>query len=179
MSRTPGSHFTDQSLFGSFSPREGRTPHVVPYRDLNAGLAGALGGDDLADFIEQQLCRVGLLQKFVVLVLIEAAFEENGARVARGEDHRSAGMLFDKTLEEFGAAHPWHHHIGKEQIELTIILLGDLQGFDSIARGEDVEAVLAQDEIGEFAQDFFVLGEQNDRRFAADAEVTDRGGWFA
>ena len=109
------------------------------------------------------------------VAFLKAAFEENGSRVAGGEDDWGAGVFFGKLLEEFRAAHSWHHHIGKEQVEFPIVLFGEFQRFDSIAGGEDVEAMLAQDEIGEFAQNFFVFGEENDGWFAAMAEVADGG----
>src|SRR5687768_15275952 len=71
-------------------------------------------------------------------------------------------MFLRELFVKFGAVHLRHHHIGEENIELSIKLVRHAHRFGSVARGEDVEAVLAENQICEFAENLFILRDQDD-----------------
>lgn len=115
---------------------------------------------------------IRFLKEVEVAAIVESGLGEDVAGVTRGKDDRGVGMLFCEALEKFGAIHAGHDDIGKKDVELAIVLLGDFERFEAVAGSEDMEAMFSQDEIGKFAQDLFILGEENHSLLAAD--VVDR-----
>ena len=70
-------------------------------------------------------------------------------------------MISQYLLRDFLAEHVRHDDVGDEQVDLALVAAGDVEGFRAVGRGDHLVAVAGEDPLGDLAQGFLVLDDQD------------------
>ena len=116
--------------------------------------------ENFADARDQDGGREGLLQEGHAGV-DDPPPNHRMVRIARHVEHFDGRPLRKQCLRQFGAAHPRHHDVAEQQVQLSLMLLGHLQRLFAVGGFEDRIPIFFKHFSGKAANAVFVFGHEN------------------
>lgn len=135
---------------------------------VSGGLRG--GGEEVVDGLEEEIGVAGFEEDVGDTELGELCAFGGVVGAAEDEDFK-AGVDDAEGADEFEAGHDGHHDVGEDEADGVVVLDEDAEGFLAVGGSEDAVVMVFEAAAGGFAEEVFVVNEEDEFAVSAGGGV--------